>query len=361
MVSVVLKNVTKRYGNVTALEGVNLEIKDKEFLTILGPSGGGKTTFLRLIAGLEVPTSGEVCFGDKLVNDVPPRDRNVSMVFQSYALFPHMSVSDNIAFPLTVRNEPKADVEKRVKEVAGLLNISHLLDRKPKQLSGGEQQRVALGRAIVRQPDIFLMDEPLSSVDASMRIAMRTELKKLQKTLGTTLVYVTHDQTEAMTMADRIAVIRSGKVIQVDSPQVIYDDPKDSWVASFIGNPPMNLIPGSYLSKGQIELNGVQPAITVNALANKTDLALGSKVQVGIRPEDVQVSSTQADGIAIKGEVYLLESLGDSIIVDIMVGGSIVKARAKADFKAQIGDKLFVKFDERRLAVFDYSTGAAII
>ena len=283
------------------------------------------------------------------------------MVFQSYALFPHMNSSDNIAFPLAVRNEPKIDVEKRVKEVAELLSISHLLDRKPKQLSGGEQQRVALGRAIIRQPDVFLMDEPLSSVDASMRIAMRTELKKLQKTLGTTLIYVTHDQTEAMTMADRIAVIRNGKFIQVDSPQVVYDNPKDSWVASFIGNPPMNLIPGSYSSKGQIELDGVQPSITVNALTNKTGLVSGSKVKLGVRPEDVQVSSTQVDGIVCKGDVYLLESLGDSIIVDIKVGNSIVRARAKADFKAQVGDKMFVKFDERKLTVFDASTGAAII
>ena len=359
MVSVVLKDVTKRYGNVTALEGANLEIKDKEFLTILGPSGGGKTTFLRLLAGVETPTGGEIYFGDKPMNDVPPRDRNISMVFQNYALFPHMSVFDNIAFPLTVRNTPKDEVHRRVKEVAGLLSISNLLDRKIRQLSGGEQQRVALGRAIVRQPDVFLMDEPLSSVDASMRIAMRTELKKLQKTLGTTLIYVTHDQTEAMTMADRIAVMKNGKIVQVDSPQVVYDAPRNSWVASFIGNPPMNLIPGSFISKGQIELSGVQPPITVKSLKGD-GLVAGAKVQLGIRPEDVEVGFSPKDGIVCRAEVYLLESLGDSTIVDIKVGNSIVKAREKSDFTAQVGDKVFVKFNERKMTVFDGSTGMVV-
>ena len=269
MVSVSLKNVTKRFGNVAAIEGVNLEINDKEFLSILGPSGGGKTTLLRLIAGLEVPTEGEVYFDDKLVNGVPPRDRNISLVFQNYALFPHLTAFHNIAFPLAVRKTPKQDIDKRVKEVEELLGIQHILDRKPRELSGGEQQRVALGRAIVRQPDVLLMDEPLSSIDASMRIAMRTELKKLQKTLVTTLVYVTHDQTEAMTMADRIAVLRNGKLVQIDAPQAIYDSPKDSWVASFIGNPPMNLIPATMLSNGQVELSGVRPPINIKALSKK--------------------------------------------------------------------------------------------
>jgi len=360
MVSVSLKNVTKRFGDIAAVEGVNLEVKDKEFLSILGPSGGGKTTLLRLIAGLEVPTEGEIYFGDKLVNGVLPRDRNISLVFQNYALFPHLTAFDNIAFPLTVRKTPKPEIDKRVKEVAELLGIRHLLDRKPKQLSGGEQQRVALARAIVRQPDVFLMDEPLSSVDASMRIAMRTELKKLQKNLGTTLVYVTHDQTEAMTMADKIAVIRNGKFVQIDSPQTIYDSPRESWVASFIGNPPMNLIPATWLSNGQLELSGVRPPITVKALSKKDGLSAGKKVHVGIRPEDIEVSAAQADGAVCKGEVYLLESLGDSMIVDIKVGNSIIRAREKVNFRAQIGDQVFVRFDGRRLALFDLDTGAAI-
>ncbi|MCS4537930.1 MAG: ABC transporter ATP-binding protein [Thaumarchaeota archaeon] len=360
MVSVSLKNVTKRFGDIAAVEGVNLEVKDKEFLSILGPSGGGKTTLLRLIAGLEVPTEGEVYFGDKLVNGILPRDRNVSLVFQNYALFPHLTAFDNIAFPLTVRKTPKSEIDKRVKEVAELLGIRHLLDRKPKQLSGGEQQRVALGRAIVRQPDVFLMDEPLSSVDASMRIAMRTELKKLQKNLGTTLVYVTHDQTEAMTMADKIAVIRNGKLVQIDSPQTIYDSPRESWVASFIGNPPMNLIPATWLSNGQLEVSGVRPPITVKTLSKKEGLSAGKKVYVGIRPEDIEVSVAPADGAVCKGEVYLLESLGDSMIVDIKVGNSIIRAREKVDFRAQIGDQVFVRFNERRLALFDLDTGAAI-
>lgn len=360
MVGVSLKNVTKRFGDVAAVEGVNLEVRDKEFLSILGPSGGGKTTLLRLIAGLEVPTEGEIYFGDKLVNGVPARDRNISLVFQNYALFPHLTAFDNIAFPLTVRKTPKPEIDKRVKEVAELLGIQHLLDRKPKQLSGGEQQRVALGRAIIRQPDVFLMDEPLSSVDASMRIAMRTELKKLQKTLGTTLVYVTHDQTEAMTMADKIAVLKNGRLVQIDSPQEIYDSPKDSWVGSFIGNPPMNLIPATVLSNGQVELSGVRSSITIKALHNKEGLSSGKKVHVGIRPEDIEVGAEQVDEAVCKGEVYLLESLGDSMIVDIKVGNSIIRAREKADFRAQIGDQVFVRFNERRLAIFDYDAGTAI-
>jgi multiple sugar transport system ATP-binding protein len=360
MVSVSLKNVTKRFGNVAAIEGVNLEINDKEFLSILGPSGGGKTTLLRLIAGLEVPTEGEVYFDDKLVNGVPPRDRNISLVFQNYALFPHLTAFHNIAFPLAVRKTPKPDIDKRVKEVAELLGIQHILDRKPRELSGGEQQRVALGRAIVRQPDVFLMDEPLSSIDASMRIAMRTELKKLQKTLGTTLVYVTHDQTEAMTMADRIAVLRNGKLVQIDAPQAIYDSPKDSWVASFIGNPPMNLIPATMLSNGQVELSGVRPPINIKALSKKDGLSSGKKVHVGIRPEDIEVKAEQVNGTTCKGEVYLLESLGDSMIVDIKVGNSIIRAREKVDFRAQIGDQVFMRFNERRLTLFDFDTGTAI-
>ncbi len=358
MVNVALKNVSKRYGNVAAIEGVSLDIKDKEFITILGPSGGGKTTVLRLIAGLETPSEGEIYFGDKKVNDISPRDRNVALVFQNYALFPHMTVYENIAFPLAIRNTPPEEVKKRVQEVAELLEITRLLDRKPKQLSGGEQQRVAVGRAIVRKPDVFLMDEPLSSVDASLRIAMRTELKKLQRMLETTLIYVTHDQTEAMTMSDRIAVIRNGKIVQIDSPDTIYDVPKDDWVASFIGNPPMNLIDG-LAGNGQVQLAGTQSSIMLPK-SKVGNLASGAKVRIGIRPEDIRVSSQPLDGMSCSGEIYLLESLGDSTIVDVKVGNSIIRAREKAGFRAQIGDKVYLKFDDRRLAIFDSQTGTRI-
>ena len=360
MVNVALKNVSKRYGNVVALEGVGLDVRDKEFLTILGPSGGGKTTVLRLIAGLETPSEGEIYFGDKKVNDISPRDRNVSLVFQNYALFPHMTVYDNIAFPLAIRNTPPEEVKKRVHEVAELLEITRLLDRKPKQLSGGEQQRVALGRAIIRKPDVFLMDEPLSSVDASLRIAMRTELKKLQKTLETTLIYVTHDQTEAMTMSDRIAVIRSGKIVQIDSPDVIYDTPRDDWVASFIGNPPMNLIDGVIGANGQVQLSGTQSSMMLPKSASADKLTSGAKARIGVRPEDIHVSSQPLDGVSCIGEIYLLESLGDSTIVDVKVGSSIIRAREKPGFRAQIGDKVYLKFDDRRLAIFDSQTGTRI-
>lgn len=357
MVRVVLKGVSKAYGEVSAIDNVNLVIEDKEFITILGPSGGGKTTLLRLVAGLEMPDKGEIYFGDKLVNEITARDRNISMVFQSYALFPHMTVRDNIGFPLTIRNTPKDGVNKRVQEVAGLLGISHLLDRKPKQLSGGEQQRVALGRAIIRNPEVFLMDEPLSSVDASMRIAMRTELKKLQKTLGTTLIYVTHDQTEAMTMADKIAVIRNGRLVQIDSPDLIYNSPRDAWVASFIGNPPMNLIPATYANTGKVQLDGVQASM---AAPKSKSLTAGAKLHIGVRPEDIEVSRQQNDSKSFQAEVYLLESLGDSTIVDVKLGNSIVKVREKPGFKAQVGDKVFIKFNESKVAIFDAQSGAAI-
>ena len=362
MVSVALKNITKMYGNVPALHGVTLEIQDKEFLTILGPSGSGKTTFLRIIAGLETPTEGEIYFGDRQVNDLPARDRHVSIVFQSYALFPHMTVFDNVAFPLTIRKTDTVEVKRRVNEVAELLGISQLLERKPRELSGGEQQRVALGRAIVRSPDIFLMDEPLSSIDANMRIAMRTELKRLQKTLGTTTVYVTHDQIEAMTMADRIAVMRNGAIMQVGTPESIYNAPKNSWTAGFIGNPPMNLIDGLYSGGDRVELSGykVHLALPLHISPRTKDLAAGSKVKLGVRPEDIEVNKEPLEGPVLSGEVYVLESLGDSTVVVVKLGDSLVKAKAKPGFKAQVGDKVHLRLDPKRMAVFDGNTGAAI-
>ena len=248
MASLTLKNITKRYaGNVLAVSDFNLEIKDKEFIILVGPSGCGKSTTLRMIAGLEEITDGELYIGDKLVNDVAPKDRDIAMVFQNYALYPHMTVFENMAFGLKLRKTPKDEIKRRVEEAARILDIEHLLDRKPKALSGGQRQRVALGRAIVREPKVFLLDEPLSNLDAKLRAQMRTELAKLHKRIGTTFIYVTHDQTEAMTMADRIVVMKDGLIQQVDTPTKLYDSPANKFVAGFIGSPQMNFIEGVLL------------------------------------------------------------------------------------------------------------------
>ena len=240
MAKVVFDHVFKKFGEVTAVNDLNIEVKDKEFLVLVGPSGCGKTTALRLVAGLEELTAGNIYIGDRLVNDVAPKDRDIAMVFQSYALYPHMSVYDNLAFGLKLRKTPKAEIDRRVKEAARILGIENLLDRKPKQLSGGQRQRVALGRAIVREPKVFLMDEPLSNLDAKLRVATRAEISKLHQRLETTIIYVTHDQVEAMTMGNRIAVMKDGLLQQLDTPQVLYDKPANMFVAGFIGSPAMN-------------------------------------------------------------------------------------------------------------------------
>src|SRR3954449_11940264 len=243
MASVTYDHVYKRFGDVVAVNDLNIHVEDKEFLVFVGPSGCGKTTSLRLLAGLEEITDGNIYIGDRVVNDVPPKDRDIAMVFQSYALYPHMSVYDNMAFGLKLRKTPKAEIDKRVKEAADMLSIGHLLDRKPKALSGGQRQRVALGRAIVRNPAVFLMDEPLSNLDAKLRVQTRAEILKLQQALKTTTIYVTHDQVEAMTMGDRIAVMRLGVLQQVGSPETVYEDPRNVFVAGFVGSPAMNLVP----------------------------------------------------------------------------------------------------------------------
>src|SRR5881275_2800446 len=242
MATVTFDHVSKRYGDVVAVNDLNLEIRDGEFMVLVGPSGCGKTTSLRMIAGLEEISDGTLRIGDRVVNDVAPKDRDIAMVFQSYALYPHMSVRDNLAFGLKLRKVPKQDIERRVQEAAGILDIGRYLDRKPKELSGGQRQRVALGRAIVREPAVFLMDEPLSNLDAKLRVQMRAEIQSLQRTLGVTTIYVTHDQTEAMTMGDRIAVMRAGTLQQVDSPERVYQWPANEFVAGFIGSPAMNLV-----------------------------------------------------------------------------------------------------------------------
>ncbi len=363
MVQVRLTGVSKKYGDVPAVEKLDLLVRDREFLTILGPSGGGKTTTLRLIAGLETPDEGDIHIDDLRINELPPRDRNMTMVFQNYALFPHMTAEDNIAFPLTVKRTPKEEVKKRVEEVASLLKISHLLRRKPREMSGGEQQRVALGRAIVKKPDVFLMDEPLSNLDAALRTEMRTELKRLQKELQTTLIYVTHDQTEALSMADRIAVIKDGRLLQIASPEEIYNKPADAWIASFIGNPPMNLI-SCILSRNNgrptLHLTGDSVLEIPESLTSKlSDLEVGTKLKLGVRPEDIEIGSKGVTP-SCEAEIFLLESTGDSTVIDFKLGDSIVKLKTKAGYKAKIGERAQLVFTESKMALFDAETGRAL-
>ncbi|RLI29356.1 sugar ABC transporter ATP-binding protein [Candidatus Bathyarchaeota archaeon] len=361
MAKVSLKNLTKRFGKVVAVDGVSVEAKDREFLVLLGPSGCGKTTILRCIAGLEIPDEGEVYIGDRLVNDLPPKDRDVAMVFQSYALYPHMTVYDNISFPLRMREIPASEIEERVKKVAELLQIAHLLDRKPKQLSGGEAQRVALGRAIVREPKVFLMDEPLSNLDAKLRIHMRAELKRLHRDLGITTIYVTHDQVEAMTMADKVAVLKDGKLQQVAPPDKLYSSPSNLFVAGFIGSPPMNFIDCSLVLKDEeVFLDAGAFVLKLEGTVAEILREKGAtKLVIGIRPEDVSFVN-KAHG-KILGEVYMKEPLGAETIIDVKVGEYLVKVRERVGFKTKIGDKVWMGFPLDKLHVFDKKTGKAII
>jgi multiple sugar transport system ATP-binding protein len=363
MVEVVLDSVSKFFGDVKAVDDVDIKVVDKEFLTLLGPSGCGKTTTLRLIAGLEELSGGNIYIGERKVNDVAPKDRNIAMVFQSYALYPHMSVFDNIAFPLKVRKVDKSELNRRVRETAELLEIAELLKRKPKELSGGQRQRVALGRAIVRSPDVFLMDEPLSNLDAKMRVYMRAELKRLQKKLGTTLIYVTHDQIEAMTMSDRVAIMNAGKLQQLDAPETIYNRPDNVWVAGFLGSPSMNFFDCTFETR---DGGGVLDAgeFSIDVGADVADLVrkntAGSEVILGVRPEDITVSKKRQPG-SIEASVYVLEPIGDSVIVDANVGKNLVKARADASFIAQIEEKVYLTLNHDKLHIFDKKKQTAIL
>ena len=328
---VTLKKVSKRFANaeVDAVNQVDLEIVNKEFLVILGPSGSGKSSLLRLIAGLEEVSGGEVYFGNELMNDVSPRERDISMVFQNFALFPNMTVYDNIAFPIRASGKDSENLDSEVKRIASMLQIEGLLDRKPGALSGGEQQRVSLGRAIIKKPKIFLMDEPLSNLDASLRSELRAEIKKLHKELGITFIYVTHDQTEAMTMADRIALIKDGKLLQVDKPEVIYDNPNHSWIGSFLGMPAMNLISSS-------DLSGSIPS------------KKGASV-IGIRPENLNISTEKSK---LAGSVISTEYLGDSKIINVQVGNSIIKAKVSNDSTFSVGADVNLDFSDDDLRFF---------
>ena len=311
MSKVVLKGVEKQYPNgFKAVHGIDLDIKDGEFMVFVGPSGCAKSTTLRMIAGLEEITGGEVYIGDKLVNDVPPKDRGIAMVFQNYALYPHMTVYENMAFGLKLKKTPKDEIDKRVREAAEKLEITELLDRKPKEMSGGQRQRVALGRAIVRKPEVFLFDEPLSNLDAKLRVSMRVRITQLHQELKTTMIYVTHDQVEAMTMGDRITVMKSGRIMQVDTPLNLYHYPANKFVAGFIGSPTMNLIEGTLVEKeGKVfvDINGAEIEI-LGEKAEKVKGHAGKKVTFGIRPESISVVAEE-DNISKVGEVSVVEQM----------------------------------------------------
>ena len=361
LVRITLENITKTFGPVKAVQNLNLKVEDKEFLTLLGPSGCGKTTTLRIIAGLERQTEGNVYFDDVLVNDLPPKDRNVAMVFQTYALYPHMTVYDNIAFPLRIKKVSKDEIDKRVKSIAEMLQIRDLLNRKPHELSGGQQQRVALGRAIVRNPKVFLLDEPLSNLDAKLRVYMRAELKNLQRKLGVTTIYVTHDQVEAMSMSDRVAILMSGILQQVGTPSEIYDNPANVNVGGFIGNPPMNFFKGSIREdEGLIDFGDFTYTPKPEIFEILVREAKGSEVILGARPEHMIVLEKK-DKNAIEGKIYLLEIVGESAILDLTIGDNMVKMRVPSSFKAEIGEKVYVGFQEDKIHFFDGKTEKVII
>jgi len=368
MAGLELKNIVKKYPNgFVAVHDFNLSVADKEFIIFVGPSGCGKTTTLRMIAGLEEITEGELYIGDKLMNDVAPKDRDIAMVFQNYALYPHMSVYDNMAFGLKLRKTPKAEIEKRVHEAARILDIEHLLDRKPKALSGGQRQRVAMGRAIVREPKVFLMDEPLSNLDAKLRVQMRTEITKLHQKLQTTFIYVTHDQTEAMTLGTRIVVMKDGLIQQVDSPVNLYNKPQNLFVAGFIGSPQMNLVEVAVEEKGSdiILLFGEHSIKLPEAKARavKDGGYVGKNVVMGIRPEDLkdeEMFISQAQDAIIKCEVEVTELLGAEVYLYLTCAGQQMTARVNPRSTAKSGDVITMALDVQRIHVFDKETEQVI-
>lgn len=365
MAKVLLKDLTKRFDEVVAVNNMNDVIEDQQFVVLVGPSGCGKTTTLRMIAGLEEITEGEIYIGDRLVNDVPPKDRDIAMVFQNYALYPHMDVYNNMAFGLKLWRTPKAEIEKRVQDAARILKIEDLLKRKPKQLSGGQRQRVALGRAIVRDPKVFLMDEPLSNLDAKLRVQMRTEIAKLHQRLKATIVYVTHDQTEAMTMADKIIIMKDGLVQQTGKPQEVYDHPNNMFVAGFIGSPAMNFVDVTVtdnltLKNHQFE---IETSAKIKDIISNNGLK-GKDVVVGIRPEDLEDSlfvDGANDSNTITASVEVTEPMGAEIYVYVDINGVLMTARVTLKSKLTSGDQAKLAIDLEMIHLFDKKTEKAYI
>jgi multiple sugar transport system ATP-binding protein len=367
MAQVSLQNVSKVFpGNVWAIRDINLGIESKEFVVFVGPSGCGKSTTLRIIAGLEEATSGNVYIGDQHVNDVPPKDRNIAMVFQNYALYPHMTVYENMAFGLKLRKYPKAEIEARVKEAANILGIEKLLQRRPRELSGGQRQRVAVGRAIVRKPLVFLFDEPLSNLDAKMRVQMRTEIKKLHIRLQTTMIYVTHDQTEAMTMGDRIVVMKDGIIQQIADPIGLYDKPVNKFVAGFIGSPPMNFIKGTIISReGKFYFNeGNFQVKLVDAMVPKVMSYLNKEIIFGIRSEDIYdklfVSYASSEN-TIKANCEVIEPMGSEVYLHLNTGRNYFVAKVGGHNRPTINQDMDLVFDMSKIHFFDKDTDNTIV
>ena len=368
MASLSLKHIYKKYpGGVTAVSDFCLEIKDKEFLILVGPSGCGKTTTLRMIAGLEEISEGELFIGDKLVNDVAPKDRDIAMVFQNYALYPHMTVFDNMAFGLKLRKTPKEEIKRRVEEAARILDITHLLDRKPKALSGGQKQRVALGRAIVRKPMVFLLDEPLSNLDAKLRATMRTELTKIHQRIGTTFIYVTHDQTEAMTMGSRIVVMKDGYIQQVESPQMLYEKPVNMFVAGFIGSPQMNFAVARVEKEGNdVRLRMGRWTVTLPEKKAKVLEEYGyieKEVVLGVRPEHVHdepVYIEQFSDCVVESAIDVVELLGSESLIYFTLEGTNFISRVKPRHNLYVGDTMKFAINPEKVHIFDKETEMVI-
>jgi multiple sugar transport system ATP-binding protein len=365
MASVTFDKVFKRFGDVTAVNNLNIAVDDKEFLVLVGPSGCGKTTALRCLAGLEEISDGEIRIGDRVVNDVAPKDRDIAMVFQSYALYPHLSVYDNMAFGLKLRKVPKEEIKRRVGEAADILGIRDLLERKPRQLSGGQRQRVAVGRAIVREPKVFLFDEPLSNLDAKLRVAMRAEISKLHQRLQTTFIYVTHDQIEAMTMASRIAVINKGVLQQLDTPQNLYDHPNNLFVAGFIGSPAMNFFPGTLRREdGKLCVDTGDFSLTIPAnRAQPFEKVVGKDIIFGIRPENIHDSAfvpPNIDAEKVPVKVDVTELMGNEIFLYLVSGKNTFVSRVDPRSSLRVGQQADVAFDMDAVQIFDAATEEAI-
>ncbi len=383
MARVRLNNLTKHFGDVVAVDDVSLDIADREFLTLLGPSGCGKTTLLNMIAGLESPTAGEVWFDDRNVTAVPPERRDIAMVFQTYALYPHMHVFDNVAFGLKMRGVPAEDRKKLVQAAAKTMEIEHLLDRKPRALSGGQRQRVALARAIVRNPGVFLLDEPLSNLDAQLRVVMRTELKRLHGELEMTFVYVTHDQAESLILSDRIVVMKEGTIQQIGTPESIYDSPANTFVAGFVGSPPINLLKGVLEQTGGGDWRVVGEGFScgmATSMVERMGQSAGREVSLGVRAEDIGVGEVQStansdsetasetggqSGTQVRSvgraEVVVREPMGSDLFLTVDVGGSNVKVRTRPENRMDRGDNVELYFDPGKIHLFDGESGEALL
>ena len=363
MAKIVLEGVTKRFKGTTAVDDLDLEVEDGEFLVIVGPSGCGKTTTLRMLAGFDTPTSGSVVIGGKRVNAMPPKDRNLAMVFQNYALFPHMTVAKNLSFGMKIRHEPRATIESEIARIADMLGIEPLLGRKPSQLSGGERQRVALGRALLRKPQAFLLDEPLSNLDAALRTQMRTELQRIHRQFPVTTIYVTHDQVEAMTMADRVALMDKGRLQQIAAPQAMYEEPASAFVAGFIGSPKINLIPGRLRQTGSsVAVSCLSCDIPVNGSAGEV-LRSGSadELLVGFRPEEIRPTALDAGDLpVVTGTVEVIEPLGPETHVVVRVGEETLTCKFPARAGLSVGGSIRLELDVAQMKLFDARTGDRI-